>query len=323
VKNDYPNALKYYDEVLVVDSGNYDVKANKALVLHATERYNDAIVVYKELIVQQPNNRLQVNLESALSSQGYLLLEKGDNRSAISCFNEVIGYDVNEASAYHGLAQAYEKLNSIEKATENYEKAIDIEPDNKDYRSDYEKFIAKNKLKNNVVAEEKTKLPQPIVPKAQIVPDNEHALIKAGDSLYNQKKYDEAVMKYLQALGMNDNNATTCLKLGNLYKLKKDATNSSIFYQKALKIDPSYTDAWFNLGLVYAETGNYSDCKKCLSRVIVLDPSYTYAYYAMGLAYESEKNNEKAIEFYQRFANLNKDEKTNQDVINKINSLKQ
>ena len=42
----------------------------------------------------------------------------------------------------------------------------------------------------------------------------------------------------------------------------------------------------------------------------------------MGLAYEAENNKVKAIEYYQKFASLDKDMKTKQDVLNKINSLK-
>jgi len=254
-----------------------------------------------------------------LIAQGDILLQNGEYQKAIGYFNDVISYDINESYGYYGLARTYDAMKSTSKAIENYEKAIEISPDNADYKADYQKFLVQNKLK----AEPTEAVSQPTAPKEEVKAlDDEMSLIKSGDGFYNQKKYDEAIKKYNKALELNPSNEVTCLKLGNLYKIKKDAANSSLSYQKALKIDPEYTDAWFNLGLVYAEVGNYSDSKKCFARVITLNPDYAYAYYATALAYEAEKNNAKAIEYYQSFIKVNKDAKENQAVAEKINSLR-
>ena len=56
--------------------------------------------------------------------------------------------------------------------------------------------------------------------------------------------------------------------------------------------------------------------------MIYINPNYAYAYYALALAYESEGNKVKAIESYQKFVSLEKDPKSKQAVIDKINSLK-
>lgn len=333
-QKNYTDALKYYDEILLADKEDYDTKANKALILHAMGKYDNSISLYKELLAKQPNVRLQANLESALTAQGDLFLEKGEYQKAVPYFNEVISYDVNEAYAYYGLAKAYEHLNSVSKALENYEKAMETDSDNKFYKEEYKRFREQKEIVNkNSIKEEKTKeilkpsekeiLSNPIESKTeQNSVKNEKNLIQEGDEFYNKKDYDSAIKKYIQSLELNKDNSITCLKLGNLYKLKKDIHNASIYYQKAVSISPAYADAWFNLGLIYAEDGNYTDCKKCLNKVISLNPNYTYAYYAMGLAYEAENNKEKALEYYQKFVELDKDIKTKQDVINKINSLK-
>jgi len=319
-QKDYANALKYYDEILAANPDDYDTKANKALVLHAMEKYDEACVIYKELIEKQPNERLQANLISALIAQGNIFLDGGQYAKALPYFNDVISYDINESCGYYGLAKAYENMGSDSKATENYEKAIDISPDNAQFKADYEKFVAKNKAKNQPVKPDVVSQPSPKDEVKELA--DEESLIKSGDGFYNQKKYDDAIKKYTQATKIGEDNAVTYLKLGNLYKIKKDATNSSLNYQKALKIDPTYTDAWFNLGLVYAEVNNYADSKKCFARVINLNPNYAYAYYAMALAYEAEQNNVKAIEYYQSFIKINKDEKENKAVVDKINSLR-
>ena len=48
-KNDYINALKYYDFALKSEPNNYELLANKALTLHAMNNYVSAIEIYKKV----------------------------------------------------------------------------------------------------------------------------------------------------------------------------------------------------------------------------------------------------------------------------------
>ena len=63
-------ALKYYDEVLQVKADDYDTKVNKAIALHALNRYEDAIALYKEILSTKANPIVEGNLTDALIAQG-------------------------------------------------------------------------------------------------------------------------------------------------------------------------------------------------------------------------------------------------------------
>ena len=319
IQKNYTYALEYYEKVLAKTPDDTDTLINKAIVLHATDELDSAIQIYKEVLKKQEDKRVRENLLSAINTKGEQALEVGKVRDAILYFNEVLNYDVNNDYAYFGLGMAYEYAKNKTKAIENYEKAIEIDPNNKEYRTAYEKITGQQPTVQKVVKSQPTVQTQKQTTTAQ---PTKESLIKEGDALYKSQKYTEAINKYTQALKLDSNDYVTYLKLGNMYKAQKNATKSSEAYQNAIKINPKYTDAWFNLGLVYAETSNYSDCQKCFQKVIALDPTYLYAYYALAMAYESDKKYPEAIENYEKFLSLNKDAKAAQVVQNKLNVLK-
>ena len=64
-KNDYKNALKFYDLALKNAPDDYDLKYNKALVLHADKSYLSAIELYKSLITEKESEEVQNNLKES------------------------------------------------------------------------------------------------------------------------------------------------------------------------------------------------------------------------------------------------------------------
>ena len=89
---------------------DYEVKANKALALHALKKYDAAIALYDELLVDKENSRLKANLTSALISKGDYLLTQAKYKDSIAPFERAISLDSNQGYPYYGLAKAYEML---------------------------------------------------------------------------------------------------------------------------------------------------------------------------------------------------------------------
>ena len=82
----------YYDEVLKAEPSNYDVKANKALALHAIKHYDEAIKLYEDLLAQKTNDRLAQNYVSALISKGDYFLTKDRYNDAIKLFEKAMSF---------------------------------------------------------------------------------------------------------------------------------------------------------------------------------------------------------------------------------------
>lgn len=325
LKKDYPNAVKYYDEVLASTPDNYNAKFNKALAVHALGNYSMAITLYNELLQVKDNENVRNNLTSAYIQEGDKQLKVKNYTLSTEMFEKAIEFNTKDSYAYFGLAQSYRACGLNEKATEYFEKAISMAPDKSLYSTEFAQFIAETSKTEDVKSEggiQDVTLSMDSY-KAGEEADNAQykELISKGDENYNSKNYDLSIKNYQEALKINPSDEVTLLKIGNVYKLKNDNRGAIGFYKKAIVVNPNYADGWFNLGLVYANDKNNNKAKECFHRVITLNPNYGYAYYALAMAYEQDGNKTDALNNYKIFLTHNKDEATAKSVQEKIKEL--
>ena len=180
-----------------------------------------------------------------------------------------------------------------------------------------------NSTQKSAGAEELTNLDNLMINKPSAsIEDNIKALTKEADDLYKSGQNTSAIEKYLEVLKLSPNDYFTAFKVGNLYKIENNPDKAITYYKKAVSINKNYSDAWFNLGLVYASNGDFKNCRDCFNKVIALSPDYAYAYYALAMSFEKEGNNEKAIENYQKYYDLENDDLTKRAIVKRINELK-
>lgn len=335
-KKEYQNALKYYDLILAAQPNDADVKLNKAIALHGLNKYDDAITIYQELLAAKNDKAIKENLNNALVARGHELIEAQDYAKAIDNFKTAIKGGFGDGYVYYGLAKAYRATGDNTKASENYEKAISIDPDKTVYSAEYSEFISslykpkvkvqttnENELPSiNLTLENVEETPvnnvktQPVIKSSSIIMKQNEDFITEGDKNYKSNNYEAAVKNYQDALQLIPNDAVTLLKIGNIYKLKEDNTKAVNFYQKSIIVNPDYTDGWFNLGLAYANENNLIESQKSFEKVISLDNNYNfgYAYYALGMALEHQGKNSEAIKNYKLFIKHNNDK----DMINTV-----
>lgn len=325
---DYPNALKYYDEVLLVKKDDYDIRYNKALVLHAMKEYNDAAAIYTQLLTEKDNSNIQTNLTAALVSLGDEYLQAHNYSLATETFERAIERGTKDSYAYYGLAKSYRACGIDDKAAEYYEKAISMEPEKVEYSNEFAEFISSTQKTADVKTDtqpaeiKEVTLSMDEADKVE-ADDAQHNkdLIAIGDENYKKKNYDVSIRNYQDALKINPSDEVTLLKLGNIYKIKNDNKNAISFYKKSIVVNPNYADGWFNLGLGYASDNSNGRAKECFHHVITLNPNYSYAYYALGVAYEQDGNKKEALNNYKIFLTQTKDEDLAQIVQQKITNL--
>lgn len=279
---------------------------------------------------------------NALVSRGHELIAVQNYEKAIDNFKTAIKNGYTDGYVYFGLAKAYRAQGDNTKASENYEKAISIDPDKTIYSAEYSDFISSMyKPKSNpgtsfdseeihVIAIDDFEKPaankevkQPVVKSSPVTIKQNEDLIAEGDKNCKENNYDAAVKNYQDALQLVPNDAITLLKIGYIYKLKEDNTKAINYYQKAIIVNPDYTDGWFNLGLAYANENNFIESQKSFERVISLDSNYSfgYAYYALATALEYQGKNAEAVKNYKLFIKHNNDKDMINSVQEKIKQL--
>lgn len=99
-------------------------------------KYNEALLQYNRAITYDPKNPIFYCNRAA----AYIRL--GDNDKAIIDCKSALVYNPNYGKAYGRLGIAYSNLGKYEEAQQAYAKAIELEPDNQDYRNNLE--VARN-----------------------------------------------------------------------------------------------------------------------------------------------------------------------------------
>ncbi|XP_037957237.1 small glutamine-rich tetratricopeptide repeat-containing protein beta [Teleopsis dalmanni] len=99
-------------------------------------KYNEALLQYNRAITFDPKNPIFYCNRAA----AYIRL--GDSDRAVTDCKSALVYNPSYSKAYGRLGIAYSNLGKYEEAQQAYTKAIELEPDNQDYRNNLE--VARN-----------------------------------------------------------------------------------------------------------------------------------------------------------------------------------
>ena len=169
------------------------------------------------------------------TSQGVSCLEKGHFEDAVSEFNKAIDLDPDNAVAYVARGSAYFKLDRLDNAISdyNFDKAI----------SDFSKAIELN-------------------------PDDVYAYINRGFVYNSRGEYKKATSDLSRAIKLNPEYALGCYIQATYYYKRSQIHKAVSDFSKAIELYPDDAYAYINRGVFYHSIGNYrkaiSDYKKAI-----------------------------------------------------------
>jgi len=165
---------------------------------------------------------------------GIGLNRQGEHEAAIKSLERatIIGDDNKTmlADIYSQIGESYNSLKKFEKSDENFEKALELDPDNAVVLNNYSYYLSLRR-ENLVKAEEMS------AKTIEIIPNNANFLDTYGWILYEMGRFEDAEKYLMQSLGLNDKSSTvlehyadTLLKLGR-------AADAATYYERALEIE--------------------------------------------------------------------------------------
>jgi len=157
---------------------------------------------------------------------------------------------------------------------------------------------------------------QPVLPNASAI-----AAYNLGLAQSSISKYDEAIAKFNEAIGLEPGYADAYDGRGTAYFNKGQNDSAIADYSKAIEL--GCVGAYYNRGLAYMKKAQNDLAIADFSKTIELDPKYANAYYNRGVAYSSNGQNDLAKADYTKTLQLTTNSALTQAASEKLASLGQ
>ena len=133
--------------------------------------------------------------------------------------------------------------------------------------------------------------------------------------LRKDKKYNEAISHYTQAIKLNAIDHESYNNRANIYMDLNKFDSAFADYKQALRVKPNYYVAVDNLGAFYARRNMFDSALRYFNMVLKEKPDYKVTYSNRGLTFMSLKRYDEAIKDWQTFLTY---EPNSPDIINTI-----
>lgn len=122
---------------------------------------------------------------------------------------------------------------------------------------------------------------------------------KKDNALVSQRKYDETIQAYDEAIRLNPNNASAWNGKGDALRRQDKYDEAIRAYDEAIRLDPKYVRPWNNKGMVLVLQDKCDEAIRSFENAIKLDPQNTTAWIGKGIALFEQKKFGEAIQAFE------------------------
>jgi tetratricopeptide (TPR) repeat protein len=120
-----------------------------------------------------------------------------------------------------------------------------------------------------------------------------------GLALYDQKRLDDAIAEYRKAIEIDPKYAFAHSNLGMALHAQKKLDEAIAEYRQAIEIDPKLVPAHYNLGNALYHQNKLDEAIAEYRKAIEIDPKFAPAHCTLGLALRDQKKLDEAIFEYR------------------------
>lgn len=262
--------------------------------------------------------------------KGNLALEQKEYAGAIRYYTEALEKKSDFADVHSNRGIAYLRLGELDKALEDFNKAIDIDKTfDEAYFNRAGVLIDKNEFSLAAVDLEQIR---------KSYQDSSNYYLKWGDLKSQQGYYEQALSEYDRSLTLRPENVQALVNRGVMYFTQKNFKAAQADFEKALKLNPQQQLAYNNLALIFARNNQpekalqfidraldfdavnpiylnnkgyvlllqnqWEEAKKLIDKSLTKAPENSYAYRNLGLYFLNKGQKAEALEALQKSYNL-------------------
>jgi len=140
----------------------------------------------------------------------------------------------------------------------------------------------------------------------------------AGDMLFEQGLYGEAVKEYRKAIEIKPDWALAHNNLGLAYAKNAQEELAIQEYKEAITLNPSLAEAHYNLASVYYDRGSFAHAIASYKKALEVNPAMAEAHYNLGAAYYETKQFDLAWEEAREAQRLGYDARVLFEALNSV-----
>jgi protein O-GlcNAc transferase len=256
------------------------------LSIFSNNSFQEALDSIEAIKEEYPNEAILFNI------QGACYAGLGHINKAIENYKKAIALNSGYSKAHFNLAGALHEIDQFDTSIKSYKDALIIEPDYAE---------AHNNLGN--VYREVMKVDEAIMSYQKAIsikPDYIEAHYSLGSLFHECGKLEEAVTSFREVLQIRPNFTGMHNNLGNIYKELKDFDSAIKSYLKAINIKPDYAEAYNNIGMLYGELGRLDQAIISYERAVNIMPNYAEAHNNLGILLMEDGQFDLAEQSYRK-----------------------
>lgn len=236
-------------------------------------------------------------------------LDAGNISEAESGFNAAKDIDETFAPAIIGLARVSIRKGDLPKSKEYYLEAIELEPENQDFRAEYEKMGELNTLMSKGNRSMKNGDADQAFESFRVAynkfPHYPESVFNMGLTHFRKKEFSDAVGYFHKTLEIFPDHKTASAAIRNVAKNYFNSGNQSYkrgdlegalsSYNEVLKVDESFFQAHYQIGVIQSKMGDKDAAVTSYEKALAVNPKFYKGFFALGLAKSSMNDADGAI----------------------------
>ncbi len=318
ILDDSAMSRSYLEKALKINPSLVDAQLMLASVYLRQRDYSAAVAAYKKVIELDPKR------VEAYRNLGSILGKMQQPADAIPMLEKAAELNPSDKEVYYELGNAYESGNDFAKASEAYQKYLDLKPENPwtgylqlglclDRLGQFDRAAAaleeaqkaqpKDVKTNFTLAQvyqkggKLDKAEETYGRLVQLNPDDAVTYYGKIVTMYDEAKlYDKAIEATKKIIELNPKSELAVYNLGIMYQ-KLDRMDEAIeAFKKCLELKPDYSAAWFNLGFTYSKQKKYKEAVEAFKKYVELTPDSVEGWLNIGVNYMFLKDFESSLE---------------------------